>query len=120
MDTCALNVFRMRVQAEAASATAELARCEQAFASADAAYEAEMHSPCRPGVIPTDEQWNRFQTILNAAIDAREKLTAAQHRAEAASRMLAKVRMLYRCALAEPHSEASVGSVAASSSGLES
>jgi len=112
MDTRTLHAFRMRVQAEAASATAELARCEQAFASAEAAFQAEQDAeraayrayleslPFTPddGDYPpeTDEEHERFQVILRAHEDARKELTAAQHRAEAASRMLAKVRMLCR------------------------
>ena len=110
MDTCGL--FMMWLQAEAASAAAELARCEQAFASAEAAFQAELDAeraarwayleslPFTPddGDYPpqTDEERKRFQVILHAHEDAREELTAAQHRAEAASRMLAKVRMLCR------------------------
>ena len=97
MDTCTLNVFRMWVQAEAANAAAELARCEQAFASAAQAYEAHVQEePWRHGEIPTDEEDNRFETVLNAAVDAQAELKTAQPRAEAASRMLAKVCMLCR------------------------
>jgi len=97
MDTRTLHAFRMRAQAEAASATAELARCERAFASAAQAYEAHVQEePWRHGEIPTDEEDNRFETVLNAALDAQAELRTAQPRAEAASRMLAKVRMLCR------------------------